>query len=374
MSLIQPLPPGPLDIVGDIHGEIDALTVLLAHLGYGPDGAHPDGRTLVFVGDYCDRGPDSPAVLARIAALHARGHALAVLGNHEINLLRDDPKDGSGWFFDERLASDEPKYAPFARPDSAERAAIRAFLAPLPVALERADLRVVHSAWLNSAVDQARLLAPGSTRAAYDQREAEVREQARSSDIATRMKQERQRWPHSLEDGQQRPPFLRAHGEHELLKAMFNPLKVLTSGVERLGTKPFYAGGKWRFVEREAWWDSYADAPAVVVGHYWRRPFVPNPLASTHEESSLFGDTPPFGWHGLRRNVFCVDYSVGARWSARKAGMPVDAQCKLAALRWPERTLVFDDGSTVATSGFGGGADAATAAPAALAALQHRAA
>lgn len=34
MSLIQPLPPGPLDIVGDIHGEYDALRQLLAHLGY----------------------------------------------------------------------------------------------------------------------------------------------------------------------------------------------------------------------------------------------------------------------------------------------------------------------------------------------------
>ena len=166
MSLIHPLPPGPLDIVGDIHGEIDALTTLLSHLGYGPDGAHPDGRTLVFVGDFCDRGPDSPAVLARIAQLHASGSAVAVLGNHEINLLRSDPKDGSGWYFGERLASDTPKYAPFARPDSAERAAIRAFLAPLPVTLERADLRVVHSAWLNTAVDQARQLPAGGTRAA----------------------------------------------------------------------------------------------------------------------------------------------------------------------------------------------------------------
>ncbi len=357
MSLIQPLPPGPLDIVGDIHGEIDALQQLLAHLGYGPDGAHPQGRTLVFVGDYCDRGPDSPGVLARVAQLHAAGRALAVLGNHEINLLRDDPKDGSGWFFDERLARDEDKYAPFARPGSAERAAIRAFLAPLPVALERADLRIVHAAWQGAAIAAARTLAPGSTRTAYDHWEEQVRAESRDSDIARRMVDERQRWPHSLEDSQHRPPFLRAHGEHELLKAMLNPLKVLTSGVERLGTQPFYAGGKWRFVEREAWWDSYADAVPVVVGHYWRRPFVPNPLATTHEEASLFGDAPPFAWHGQQRNVFCVDYSVGARWAARKAGMPVDAQCKLAALRWPERTLVFDDGASVATTGFGGGAE-----------------
>ena len=56
MHLIQALPPGPLDIIGDIHGEYEALVALLTHLGYGARGQHPDGRTLVFVGDFCDRG------------------------------------------------------------------------------------------------------------------------------------------------------------------------------------------------------------------------------------------------------------------------------------------------------------------------------
>lgn len=64
MSLVQPLPPGPLDIVGDIHGESEALDQLLGHLGYDALGRHPQGRRLVFVGDFCDRGPDSPGVLA----------------------------------------------------------------------------------------------------------------------------------------------------------------------------------------------------------------------------------------------------------------------------------------------------------------------
>jgi len=32
-SLIQPLFDGPLDIVGDVHGEIDALRSLMRHLG-----------------------------------------------------------------------------------------------------------------------------------------------------------------------------------------------------------------------------------------------------------------------------------------------------------------------------------------------------
>lgn len=353
MSLIQALPPGPLDIVGDIHGEYGALVQLLAHLGYGPQGQHAQGRTLVFVGDFCDRGPDSPSVLAHIAQLVAAGRAVAVLGNHEINLLRNDPKDGAGWYFDERVASDQPKYAPFARPSAAERAAIVEFLAPLPVALERADLRIVHAAWLDAPIAAARALPLGSTRAEYDHWEAMVRQQARAGTLAQRMAAECLQWPHSLEDATHTPPFLPAHGENELLKAMLNPLKVLTSGVERLGSEPFFAGGKWRFVERLAWWNSYSDAIPVVFGHYWRRPFVPDPHTSTAEEAGLFGDTAPFAWHGQRGNAFCVDYCVGARWAARKKGAPVNAHYKLAALRWPERTLGFDDGSVVATSGFG---------------------
>jgi trehalose 6-phosphate phosphatase len=42
---------GPLDVIGDVHGEFEALTALLGHLGYAADGGHPDGRRPVFVGD-----------------------------------------------------------------------------------------------------------------------------------------------------------------------------------------------------------------------------------------------------------------------------------------------------------------------------------
>lgn len=46
MSLVQRLPEGPLDIVGDIHGEYEALCALLGHLGYDEQGRHLQGRTL----------------------------------------------------------------------------------------------------------------------------------------------------------------------------------------------------------------------------------------------------------------------------------------------------------------------------------------
>ncbi|MFD9463943.1 polynucleotide kinase-phosphatase [Streptomyces sp. NPDC060027] len=78
---------GPFDIVGDIHGCASELEALLGKLGY-VDGAHPDGRTAVFVGDLVDRGPDSPGVLRRVMSMVGSGNALCVPGNHENKLGR----------------------------------------------------------------------------------------------------------------------------------------------------------------------------------------------------------------------------------------------------------------------------------------------
>jgi Calcineurin-like phosphoesterase len=76
------LPNTPLDIIGDIHGEHDALRAVLAGLGYDEAGLHPQGRSLVFVGDLCDRGPDSPGVVARVRRLVEAGRAVELLGSH----------------------------------------------------------------------------------------------------------------------------------------------------------------------------------------------------------------------------------------------------------------------------------------------------
>ncbi|MGW4046436.1 polynucleotide kinase-phosphatase [Streptomyces sp. NPDC004721] len=73
---------GPFDIIGDIHGCSAELESLLVKLGY-TDGAHPEGRTAVFVGDLVDRGPDSPGVLRRVMSMAEAGNALCVPGNHE---------------------------------------------------------------------------------------------------------------------------------------------------------------------------------------------------------------------------------------------------------------------------------------------------
>ncbi|QCB47903.1 metallophosphoesterase [Hydrogenophaga sp. PAMC20947] len=352
MGLVQTLPDGPLDIVGDIHGEFEALCALLEHLGYDENGQHAQGRTLVFVGDLCDRGPDSPAVFSLAERLIHAGRAVAVLGNHEVNLLRQDPKEGAGWFFDERVDRDQSKYAPFARPTESERERIVAFVSTLPVALERSDLRVVHAAWLQQHIDAVRDMPVEAFRQTYDAWEQLATDIASNTDLGERMQAEVEDWPWGVEDRERRPPFLHARAEHEVNKQTLNPLKVLTCGVERTGKQTFYAGGKWRFVDRMAWWDEYDQAIPVVVGHYWRQL---NPVDRTNlgkENTDLFEDISPLHWHGKHHNVFCADFSVGGRWAARKSGGVLHHDFKLAALRWPERVLQFDDGSSKTTEGF----------------------
>ena len=139
----------------------------------------------------------------------------------------------------------------------------------------------------------------------------------------------------------------RAH--YDANKQMMNPLKVLTSGVERIGRAPFFSGGRWRFAERVAWWDDYVDPVPVVVGNYWRRVQEIDRMTVSKGDVDLFQGIAPFAWHGKLSNVLCVDFSVGGRWSSRKDGKKAGNNFRLAALRWPEKTLQFDDGESVGT-------------------------
>jgi hypothetical protein len=131
---------------------------------------------------------------------------------------------------------------------------------------------------------------------------------------------------------------------------MANPMRVVTSGIERVAARPFFASGHWRFVERIRWWDEYTDAVPVVVGHYWRQ-FAPvERCALGKTDENLFADLPPTAWHGRRGNVFCVDFSVGGRFQERPLAPGAVPRTRLAALRWPERTLTLDTGETMATT------------------------
>lgn len=67
--------------IGDIHGCATALATLI-------DAIQPtELDTIVFLGDYIDRGPDSKGVLDQIIALGQRCSVVPLMGNHEEMLL-----------------------------------------------------------------------------------------------------------------------------------------------------------------------------------------------------------------------------------------------------------------------------------------------
>ncbi|MCD7440158.1 metallophosphoesterase [Streptomyces lincolnensis] len=86
--------PGPLYVVGDVHGYLDELTAALQEKGLiDADGNWSAGTArLWFLGDFTDRGPDGIGVIDLVMRLSAEaaaagGYCKALMGNHELLLL-----------------------------------------------------------------------------------------------------------------------------------------------------------------------------------------------------------------------------------------------------------------------------------------------
>ena len=80
------------DIIGDVHGHAFELISLLNRLGYiyqesTSSYVHPEGRKLLFLGDYIDRGPQSYYVYKTVRSMVESGSAIALMGNHEFNFV-----------------------------------------------------------------------------------------------------------------------------------------------------------------------------------------------------------------------------------------------------------------------------------------------
>jgi hypothetical protein len=350
MKLIDKLHDGPLDIVGDVHGVYDALDALLERLGYGTNGFHPEGRKLVFVGDLVDRGPNSPAVFEKVMHLVTTGYAQCVLGNHELNLLLGEAKYGNEWFMSpDKCASD----IACIETDEQKRRVLE-FFAQLPVALERDDLRVVHASWNAAAIDELREKESNVCSVAELYREYREQIETRLADDGriSLYQREQEKYGQLIAFGDN-PPFehwpspvmLPGLAEADVARQMENPIRVLTSGEERKAREPFPAAGKFRFVDRVRWWDQYDGRIPVVVGHYWRRFKRYQGEGVPVSGPDLFEGVDSDQWMGKDKNVYCVDFSIGATSKSRNTGDSIDSG-SLAALRWPENVVLFDDGRT----------------------------
>ena len=88
--------------IGDIHGMYNLLLELIVQL--------PAAGTLVFLGDYVDRGLDSKWVVARLMALEQQRECVFLRGNHEAMLLEameGDKRAEEMWFANGGLATIE---------------------------------------------------------------------------------------------------------------------------------------------------------------------------------------------------------------------------------------------------------------------------
>ncbi|MBQ9682343.1 MAG: metallophosphoesterase [Neisseriaceae bacterium] len=355
MSLIQPLPDCPVDIVGDIHGEIDALRALLRHLGYDEMGRHPERRRLVFIGDFVDRGVDSVAVVRLIKQLTDNGH-LAILGNHELNLLRGDQKDGAGWFFEKQREREKHRYVQYKIASEPEKEEILNYINTLPIALENKNLRIIHAAWLSEPIEKIRKLGNIDAQTAFSELRQLAKEQEKNQAWYDDYQKEHAFYHQHNRDEHFAMPYLPAVGAFDLYHGQANPIRAVACGTEKMADKPFYAAGRWRFVTRYRWWDDYDDDIPVVIGHYWREWYNTPTTEPTDKwlksRNELFHE-PPNHWLGKKKNVFCIDFSIGALWKTRLPQSPFSPeQFRLCAFRLPERVLIFHNGEKVKTKGF----------------------
>ncbi len=139
-------------VIGDIHGRFDLLQMLLP-------GLEPD-KTLVFVGDYIDRGRNSAQVLRHLHALSQKAdrHVVCLKGNHEDMLLSflDHPAEAARmWLFnggDRTLASfgvehEQTDFAQMAQElQKAMGHPLLDWLADLPLHWTSGNITVVHAA------------------------------------------------------------------------------------------------------------------------------------------------------------------------------------------------------------------------------------
>jgi bis(5'-nucleosyl)-tetraphosphatase (symmetrical) len=99
-------------LIGDVQGCDDALARLLAQTGFSPS-----RDRLVLLGDLVNRGPQSLAVLQRVAAFG--DSAVRLLGNHDLHLLAVAhgvrPRHADDGFGDVLEAADAPAWIDWLR-------------------------------------------------------------------------------------------------------------------------------------------------------------------------------------------------------------------------------------------------------------------
>ena len=170
------------DIIPDVHADIDRLTQTLLHLGYVLDGvswAHPEGRIAAFLGDFIDMGRANRSVLTLVRAMRDKGHAVAIMGNHELNALlyhspglnADGTDDGYMRAHSDKNMDQHQTFLdefPVGHPDTAE---MMDWFLSLPLFLDLGGVRLVHACWDDARMATIRNRRPNGLLAIDDLQE-----------------------------------------------------------------------------------------------------------------------------------------------------------------------------------------------------------
>lgn len=296
-----------IDFIGDIHGHAGALERLLEKLGYERfrSGYKHPKRKVLFLGDYIDRGPQQLEVLNIVRSMTDSGHALALMGNHELNAIgwMTPSVENTGEFLrprnGEKGAKNRNQHQAFldqVGEDSATHHEWVDWFKSLPLWIETEQFVAVHACWSPSLTSHL--------------------DSVLSTDKCLRA------------DGLQ-SVFSPGHATYEAIETLLKGLEVdLPSGVGFADKD-----GHYRTKMRVKWWecdaatykDAYIGPPGVDIPN---SPMPDDCKVEPDDRKIFFGHywlNPKQGVGPMTRKAACLDYSVakgGLLAAYRDDGLP----------------------------------------------------
>jgi len=154
-----------LDIIGDVHGYAQKLRELLVLMGYieiENTYKHPEGRKVVFIGDYIDRGCEEEDVLTIVRGMVNAGDAYALMGNHELNAISyATPHPNNGDYLRKHTEQNTAQHQAFLNeyPFGTDKYIdIIEWFKCLPLFLEIEGARFVHASWVEEDINHLRTI------------------------------------------------------------------------------------------------------------------------------------------------------------------------------------------------------------------------
>lgn len=142
------------DFIADIHGHAEELKLLLHKLGYENSQGfykHPEGRKVIFLGNFIDKGKKIRKTLHIIKAMCDNGSGEAILGSHEYNALCFwEMNKSKGGYLRKHSIKNIMQHSKTIKQFDGEEEEWESFLSwfmLLPLFIEKPTFRAIHACW-----------------------------------------------------------------------------------------------------------------------------------------------------------------------------------------------------------------------------------